>query len=159
MRDADKQYLAQHYYDYFRIALAILQDTEEAKDAVQEALAETMSRTLLRDANAYCRKVLRNYCTDRLKERYQLLEITEELKSEEPDSLHEERLRLMNKVRSQLSEKDIELLDMLFEQGMTIEEVATTTGRTYTWVKRHKHQVLVRMRKLIIYEEYKQTDI
>ena len=59
MHDDDKQYLADHYYDYLSMARTLLRNDEEAKDAVQEALAATMASLWVTNVHSYCCKVLR----------------------------------------------------------------------------------------------------
>lgn len=159
MRDADKQYLVNHYYDYFRMALTILKDQEDAKDAVQEALAQTMSRTFVRDVHAYCIKVLRNCCTNRLRERYRLQETAVDIVDEEPDMQYEQRILLMNRVKRQLPKESRRLLDMHYEKGLTVDEIASVLGKKHNWVKKKLQVILGEMREEMIKEESKQKDI
>lgn len=160
MHDADKQYLADHYYDFLAIALRILQSEEDARDAVQEALALTMARPWVNDAYSYCCKVVRNQCWDRLKERYIVRESQEIVdETDEPDTVYERRIELLRKLKGQLPQETVLLLDMHYGRGLTIEEMAESTGRTQTWVRKKIVKALHRLRAEILNEETKQNEI
>jgi len=159
MHDADKQYLADHYYDFLTIALGILHDEEEARDAVQEALASTMAMPWVRDAYRYCCRSLKNYCWDRLKERYIVAEPARTMVAEEPDYQYERRLELLNRLKGKLPTEMAKLLDMRFAKGMTVKEIAAATGRTETWVRKKMNKTLLGLKEDILYEESKLGEI
>lgn len=159
MHDADKQYLADHYYDFLTIALRLLGDEEEARDAVQEALASTMAMPWVRDAYRYCCRTLRNYCRDRFKERYIVAEPSELIADEGSDLQYKRRLELLIRLKGKLPTETVMLLDMRFVKGMTLKEVAATTGKTETWVRKKMTKTLHQLKEDIIYEESKQEEI
>ncbi len=160
MRDADKQYLADHYYDFFAIAYAIMQNEEEAKDAVQEALATTMAAPLVRNVHSYCAKVLRNYCCDRLKENYVLIDTFDDRAMDtSTDTMHERRISLLRRLKAQLPAETTMLLDLHYERGMTMAQIAEMTGKPQHWVKRRIMKSLHQLRENIMYEESRIKEI
>ena len=158
MQDADKAYLAEHYYDFFTIALSMMRDAEEARDAVQEALAITMSKPFVRDVHAYCCRVVRNCCMNRIREHYVVSEPPLDLKSEEPNTAQERRIALMNKMKSRLPRESIMLLDMHYEQALTIDEMAVVLGKSRPWIKKRLCLILKRLREEILNEELKNKE-
>lgn len=156
MHDADKQYLADHYYDYLTIALKLLNDEDEARDAVQEAMASTMAMPWVKDVHRYCCKVLRNYCWDRLKEEYIVAAPPTTLAAEEPDLQYERRIELLTELKAQLPAATAALLDMHYREGMTLREMALRLGRPEMWVKKKIMKALRQLKEEIIYEESKE---
>lgn len=155
MRDADKQYLADHYYDFLKLALKILGNEEDARDAVQEAFARTMALPWVNDVHRYCIQVLRNQCWDRLRERYTIAEPSERLVDEEPNWQYERRIELLRKIKGQMPADIVAMLDLHYGKGLTVSETAAVTGHSETWVKKKISKTLRQLRQSILYEESK----
>ena len=63
MKRAEKrQLLVDHYLDYYSVAMAILKDDDDAREAVQEGLVKTMMQRHVKDVNGYCVSVVKNNC-------------------------------------------------------------------------------------------------
>ena len=155
MHDDDKQYLADHYYDYLSMARTLLRNDEEAKDAVQEALAATMASLWVTNVHSYCCKVLRNYCRDRMRDDYLVADLMGDLPDEQPDAFHERRLTLLNRFKGLLPYEMAQLLDLHYGQGLTINEVAAKVGKSQAWVKKRIMKSLRQLKEDILNEEYK----
>lgn len=155
MHDADKQYLTDRYYDFFTTALMLLRNEEEAKDAVQEALAKTMALPWTGDPYKYCCRVLRNYCCDRLKERYIVAEFPDLTDESDADPVFERRLELLPQLKKQLPKETVLLLDLHYGMGMTLKETADMTGMTEGRVKKKIIKALRKLKAGILYEESK----
>ena len=159
MRDADKQYLADHYYDFLLMALKLLQNEDEARDAVQEAMASTMAMPWVQDVHRYCCRALRNCCWDRLKENYTVANLPDTLQDESRDPNLERRIELLNKYKGQLPKEAIEVLDLRFGRDMKLDEIAKETGMSKGWVKKQLEKSLRKLKKNIINEESKEYRI
>ena len=73
MREQDKQMLADHYLDLYRMAYNVLRNETDTEDAVQEALAITMSHSFLAKPYSYCVRTLYNQCYRLLSKRDYIL--------------------------------------------------------------------------------------
>ena len=135
----NKEYLslAQTLY---RIAFYILESESEAEDAVQEVYARLWeSRDRLdgvASPKAYCIRILKNLCLDRIR-RAQLLSFPDELPDKEyapgPDDTIDARARLdkvLEAVKA-LPDKQRKVLILRTVEGLSYEEIAERTGMNY----------------------------
>lgn len=68
MKAARKRHiLEEHYLDFYSRAVAIINDEDDAKDAVQEAVVKTLTRIGLRDEVGYCFRATENECINILR--------------------------------------------------------------------------------------------
>ena len=123
MRRAEKrQLLVDHYLDFYSVAMAILKDEQDAKDVVQEALVRSMTRIGVKDMCGFCMRVVKHLSIDMLRHRNRLTEV-------EPmmlvtDLEHEELLRIVAEKKEELSELARAVLELHYEEGYTMSEVA-----------------------------------
>ncbi len=135
MRDSDRQKLCEHYLDFYQMAYGLLHDETEVEDAVQEAMAVTMSKTIVREPVKYCGTVLRNYCLDKLKYRSRVtIGVEDQLLS--GNHFDEDRMKELWDLKEQLPESMRQLLDMHFEEGYTMDEISEKTGMSVALVKK-----------------------
>lgn len=145
MREIDRQLLCQHYLDLYQIAYGLLQDETEVEDAVQEALAVTMSKAIVRDPLKYCKMVLRNYCMDRLKYLNRLTIGVKE-QAETNESIDEKKLIALWKLKEQLPQSESRMLDLHFKDGYTMAEISDMTGMSVALVKKKFAQTYEQLR-------------
>ncbi|MGX8713563.1 MAG: RNA polymerase sigma factor [bacterium] len=123
MKRADKrQLLVDHYLDFYSVAMAIVRDEQDAKDAVQEALVRTMTKGGIDDVCGYCVRTVKNLCLNMLKHRSRLVEVDEMMLVTDVD--HDRLLRIVAEKKEELSELAKAVLELHFEEGYTLSEVA-----------------------------------
>ena len=73
--------LEEHYLDFYSRAVSILDDEDDAKDAVQEAVVKTLVRIGLRDEVSYCFRATENESINilRRRKRLQRFDISDDL--------------------------------------------------------------------------------
>ena len=133
-----RQILVDRYLDFYGMALAILRDTDDAKDAVQEALVKTLAKRHVADPAAYCSRAVRNECITTLRRRsrtglascIEMLGLS--LADTPPDMLPERAMQLTD----ELSEVDKALVNLHDIEGMTYDELALLTGSSATQIRR-----------------------
>ena len=131
-----RRQLQEHYLDFFSVAMSMLKDEDDARDAVQEALTKTMLKFHLKEPRNYCLKTLKNQCLDMLSHRNRLVEIDETMLVTDPESEHEELLRLVRQKKEELSEMARTVLELHDEDGHTMEEVAGMLQVSPSTIKR-----------------------
>lgn len=159
MRDKDKQILADRYIDLYAIAYALLHNDDDARDAVQEALAVTMAFPLLRDPYRFCGRVLRNICYKHLGRSYILVKSPPETPVDTPDGEYENRLVWLETAKKHLSAETVKLLDMHFVEGLTLKEISKTTGRPLPALKKQFSQTYSKLRIEMNKLETQQKDL
>jgi RNA polymerase sigma-70 factor (ECF subfamily) len=124
----------------YRIAFYILEDQSEAEDAVQELFLKLWESggalDHISNPKAYCIRVLRNLCLDRIR-RAVHLEFPRELPDEDfapaPDDIIDARRRLENVLEAvkSLPERQRKVLVLRTVDGLSYEEIAAQTGINY----------------------------
>lgn len=151
MREADKQNLADHYLDLYRIAYLLLHNQTDVEDAVQEALAITMSRPILfGDPYKFCTRVLRNICINFLKRNREVLPDKFWDISAPEENPNEKRLQLLSELLNQLPSRTAEIIHLSYNQGYTQSEIAQMKGISESMVKKLLYQGYDQLRKQII---------
>lgn len=120
---------------FYRVAFYLLENEEEAKDAVQELYLKLWNLRdhleLIREPAAYGAMLLRNQCIDRIR-RLRPMEALEEHQATKapPDEALEQRedLRAVMTAMSALPESRRKLLKMRVLQGMSYQEISKKTG-------------------------------
>ena len=159
MRDSDKQSLVDRYIDLYAIAFALMHNEEDARDAVQEALAVTMAFPILHNPFQFCTKVLRNICFKHLKKNYTLVASLPQTADVPPDIEREERLLRLEQARHSLPAETLRILDMHFVDGLSLKEIANTTGRSLPSLKKQFSQTYIKLRTEMYNLETKQKDL
>lgn len=135
MKRADKrQLLVDHYLDFYSVAMAIVRDEQDAKDAVQEALVRTLTKSGVDDVCAYCVRTVKNLCLNMLQHRHRLTEVEDMMLV--TDLEHDHLLRIVAEKKEELSELARAVLELHFEEGYTLSEVAGMLGINVSKLKR-----------------------
>ena len=159
MREADKQMLADHYLDFYRMAFSILQNETDVEDAVQEALVETMTRHLWGDPYKYCVAVLRNICVRmKLKGNEVLLDNMLDVPTPEAD-VDNRRLQRLGELLDALPKRIKEILYLYYEDGYSKAEIARQKGISVTMVKKLFKRGQDTLKKQLIEMEINDKDI
>ncbi len=131
-----------HYRPMYRLAYAILGNSDDAQDAVQEAVAKLWhKRDALPDeskALSYCLTTVRNCCADMLRMRRHV-PITDDLREMCPDDMTDlsqtiESRDTLNKVidlAATLPEAQQEVLRLRSYGDYSLQEIAEITGTSY----------------------------
>lgn len=133
-RTEKRQVLVDHYLDYYLIAVSILKNDQDAKDAVQDAVVATLVKSGVKDANSYCRQVLRNKCIDMLRHRDKLRKLDDNILVTDPEK--EEMLRLVTKAKDELPFFMRTVIELHYEEEYTIEDISSKVGVSVSKVKR-----------------------
>ena len=143
-----------HYVQMYHLAMTILYDEDESKDAVSEVFARLLdSGTAVRKdtAAAYLLMATRNQCRNvlerkQVRERFQRLFSVE---ATEPAIADGERLRmeeLMHYVNDQLPPLSQQIFRLRYLQEMTCQEVADALGVSRQTVHTHLQQSIAKIR-------------
>ena len=135
MKRAEKrQLLVDHYLDFYSVAMAILKDEDDAREAVQEALVKTMLQLGVRDVCSYCARVVKNNSLAILKRKCRQVSLDEMMLV--TDYEHEELLRIVAEKKEELSDIAKALVELHDEDGYTLSEVAGMMQMSVSTVKR-----------------------
>lgn len=148
MHEKDKQMLADHYLDFYRLAYDMLHNETDVEDVVQESLATTMSHAMLNNPYNYCMRVVRHNCIRLLtRSAYSLPDHLPELRSEEEDGATEKRMQQLWALKDQLPHRVRNILDLYYEKGYTKAEIAEETGTSFAMVTKLFYKGHVRLKK------------
>lgn len=143
-----------HYTKMYRLAMTILYDEDESRDAVSEVFIRllTSDAALRQDtAEAYLMTATRNQCRNVLKQkqvRERFLRLFSD-RAMEPTIIEGERLRmeeLMCFVHQQLSPLSYQIFRLRYLQENTCQEVADTLGISRQTVHSHLQQAIAKIR-------------
>lgn len=137
-RAETRQQLVDHYLDYYALAKSMLNDDDDARDAVQEALARTMAMPLLQKPVAYCFQTVRRVAVDTMRYRMRTRSIEEyELpdESDEGDS-YTMLLERVGMLREGMPSATKALLKLRYEKGLTYRELEKLTGLSMITIRR-----------------------
>lgn len=144
----------------FRFARSILQDDEQAKDAVQDiSLKLWEKRTALDEVEnlkAFAMKSIRNLCLDEIRKRRNNIEPDTELKSDLPEPYQvieqtDMSLRI-KKMIAKLPEQQRTVIQLRDVEGFEIDEIAKTTGLTANAVTVNLSRARQKIREQILNE-------
>lgn len=118
----------------YRRCLSLTQDTAKAEDFTHDIFLRAFSKLDAFQERArfstWLYSITYNYCLDQLKlaKRISIVTIAEATDFEIPESneslIHEEAIQLMERAIDYLSPKDIRLLQLRYEEGLSINEIA-----------------------------------
>ncbi len=134
-----RQQLVDHYLDYYALAYAMLEDGDDARDAVQEALARTMAAPLLKDPSGYCYQTVRRLAVDTLRRRKVTIPMSEadiEDVSMAQDTSYADLLERVRHLRNGLPQAMRSLVSLRYEKDLSIGELSKLTGMSIMTVKR-----------------------
>jgi RNA polymerase sigma factor (sigma-70 family) len=134
MKSARKRHiLEEHYLDFYSRAVSILDDEDDAKDAVQEAVVKTLVSIGVRDMVAYCFRATEHECINILRRRQRLMKLDEDIMESPSDR---ERLRELRECRDLLLPMERRVFELRRDHGYTNVETAGRTGVSVATVKR-----------------------
>ena len=135
MKAARKRHiLEEHYLDFYSRAVAILNDEDDAKDAVQEAVVKTLVSVGVHDMVAYCYRATEHECINILRHKSKLTQYDEQTVEDrhEDDSLK----RQLRECRQMLLPMERRVLELRRDHGYSISETATRVSVSPATVKR-----------------------
>lgn len=137
-RAETRQQLVDHYLDYYALAKAMLDDDDDARDVVQEALARALAKPLLNKPVAYCLQTVRRLAVDTMRYRKQYQPLPEsELRDE--DTVSDGYAALLERVRNirdGLPSATRALLKLRYEKGLGYAELEKLTGLSAITIRR-----------------------
>lgn len=135
MKRAQKQHiLEEHYLDFYSQAVAILDDEDDAKDAVQDAVVKTLVRIGVQNPVAYCRRATQNECFNILRRRRKIIKLDELMTL---TSYNEDRIvQIVNESKEKLEPLERLLIEFHHEDNYTIPQLASIIGVSPTTIKR-----------------------
>jgi RNA polymerase sigma-70 factor (ECF subfamily) len=148
-RAETRQQLVDHYLDYYALAKAMLDDDDDARDAVQEALARTMAMPLLKKPVEYCYQTVRRVAVDTMRYRMRTRSIEEyELPDEsaEGDS-YAMLLERVCMLREDMPSATKALLKLRYEKGLSYTELEKLTGLSAITIRRRLKEAKRKMKE------------
>lgn len=153
----------------YRIALRLLGDSSDAKDAVQEVFVKAWNmRERLSDVNnvdAFITAMMKNYCLDKLRTNHSssLNDLKDKHNMAHPDSvedrlIHEDTGRMIKDIIHKLPEQQREIIVMRDLEGLEFDEIQRVTQTNLNHIRvnlsRARFAVRTEMLKLFNYERY-----
>jgi RNA polymerase sigma-70 factor (ECF subfamily) len=153
----------------YRIALRLLGDSSDAKDAVQEVFVKTWNmRERLSDVNnidAFITTMMKNFCLDKLRTNHSasFSELNDRQNVVHPDSvedklIHEDTGRMIKDIILRLPEQQREIIVMRDIEGLEFDEIQRVTQTNLNHIRvnlsRARYAVRTEMLKLFNYERY-----
>ncbi|MBR6049116.1 MAG: RNA polymerase sigma factor [Bacteroidales bacterium] len=133
-RAEKRQLLVDHYVDFYALALAMLHNTDDAQDAVQEAVVNTLTRPFVNDVKRYCFQAVRHAAIDIMRHRVRVTTLEHYDPSVDPEQ--EELYRRIRHAHEALPEAQKTLVELHDIGGYTYDELATLTGMSKMTVRR-----------------------
>lgn len=138
--DNFKHLVLTHYESMYRVAYSILRDSDDAQDAVQDAVATMWTKRSqlagIENYEAFCVKTVRNRCIDMLRARVPRHEAIDDVTGDEPDvSINpvteieaRDTLTLVKSLVDRLPPLQKEVLRLRSESDCDLQEIAEITG-------------------------------
>ncbi len=154
---AFKRLLLPHYRQMYVTAMAILRNSDDASDAVQEAFTRLWEKRddlpNIDNPEAYCVTTIRRICIDRLRRTtYPINDLTEDtmLISDDSDEQADNResIQLVTLLMSKLPEQQRQVLQLRAFNDCSFEEIESITGLTGVNVRTLLSRARRRMREL-----------
>lgn len=145
-----------HYRQMYRWAYSIVEDEEEARDAVSQVFASMwQSKPEVSEAavSGYLLTATRNQCLHIIERRARQEQLREELQHEQRQPQDTARRELMTElhriIRQNLTEQDRRVLTLHFDEEMTYTETAQALGISPSAVNKHITQALAKIRRIL----------
>lgn len=144
-----------NYRQMYRFAYSMLEDAEEARDAVSQVFTQMWhSQPAIADASVtgYLLAATRNQCLNILRQRRLRQQMEREVARQKEHLESEERTELMEELQrvidANLTEQDRRVLALHYDEEMTYEETARTLGISQSAVNKHITRSLSRIRTI-----------
>lgn len=135
MKSAEKRRLMEeHYLDFFSYAMAMLRNSDDAKDAVQEAIVKVLTTRNVDDVMRYTYRTLRNEAVNIMRQHRRFARLNDNIPDAE--SSHEASLRAVAELRDELPEALKSLVELHDEEDYTVAELAVLTGLSTATLRR-----------------------
>ncbi|MCR5849674.1 MAG: sigma-70 family RNA polymerase sigma factor [Bacteroidaceae bacterium] len=142
-----------NYPHMYRMAFSMVQNADDAKDAVHQAFAQIWrgKPQIGEDCTrGYLLAATRNQCLHILRDRQLQRRMEEELQRETAEQKDEEREELMQQlqqvIEGNLTEQDRRVLKLHYEDELTYEETASALGISSSAVNKHITRSLAKIR-------------
>ena len=144
------------YPHMYRMAFSIVEDADDAKDAVNQVftlLWKGKPQISENSIRGYLLAATRNQCLHMLRQRQLRQQMEEALQREEADHQNEERAELLKQLRQvindNLTEQDQRVLHLHYEEEMTYQETAKVLGISSAAVNKHITRSLAKIRETL----------
>lgn len=146
-REKRQHILEAHYLDMYNRAVAILDDEDDAKDAVQEAIVKTLVRLGVKDPLTYCMRATVNESINILRYKKRRIKLNEMVML---SGFSEEHIvRVVNEAKEGLEPVERIVLEFHREDGYTLSRLAGILGVSTSTVKRLLTSAEKKMKKTI----------
>lgn len=133
-REKRQHILEAHYLELYNRAAAILDDEDDAKDAVQEAVVKTLVRPGVRDPLSYCLRATVNECISILRHKRRITKFDEMVQLSQYKEEH--IVHVVNEAKESLQPVERLVLEFHREDGYTLSRLAGILGVSVSTVKR-----------------------
>ncbi len=154
--DAFREFVSETEHLLMSLSYGILLNTEDARDAVQDAYLRFWRSRERLDPNGYIQaylvQILRNVCFTMLKKRANTVgidEIAEQGKRENPSSRLDEK-EIVSRAMTVLKEKERMIVAMIHYENLDSDEVGRVLGLSASTVRSHYQNARIRMKNYII---------
>lgn len=145
-----------NYRQMYRMAYSIIQDEEEARDAVSQVFAQMwQSRPDVAEGavTAYLLTAVRNQCLHAIDRRARQEQLRQEWQQEQCQPQDTSRRELLTElhriIRENLTEQDRRVLALHFDEEKTYSQTAQALGISPSAVNKHITQSLAKIRKIL----------
>lgn len=134
--------LVEHYSSFLKLAKKLLQNEEDAKDVVQDAVLACLELKHVKNPVHYCLRSVRNRCFSLLQKRgtmtpFEVSEVWNQMTRESVRRVTlEEKLELLRLLKNKLNAWDRAVVELHFEDGLSLDQVAAMTARSRSTVVR-----------------------
>lgn len=142
-----RQQLIDHYLDFYTLAYAMLDDDDDARDAVQEALTRTLSKAVLNNPLHYCYQTLRHAAIDTLRHRQRHVPLYGDIAEEQRDESYATLLERVMLLRDNLPDAERALVILHDEKGIAYDDLARLTGLSIVTIRRRLKRAHLKMRQ------------
>lgn len=141
MNNAEKRLLLERYYlDFFSLAMSILQDEQDACDAVQEAIVNVLTSRHVKQVRAYTMQVVRRCAVDIIRHRKRFLLMHGKTASFEKWNGYEEMLTELGRMRDELPEPMRTIVELHDEDGYNYAELSEVMSMSPSSIRRHLNE-------------------
>ena len=158
--DYSKQHFERLFKDsyphMYRMAFSIVENADDAKDAVHQVFAKIWSQkpqVAEKSIRGYLLAATRNQCLHILRDKQLQRRLKEELQKETAWQKEEERDELLKQLQQviddNLTEQDRRVLKLHYEDEMTYAETASVLGISSSAVNKHITRSLARIRETL----------
>lgn len=143
-----------HYRQMYRLAYSVLEDSEEARDAVAQVFMQiwrSKPQIIDESVTGYLLVATRNQSLHMLKQRKLRMEMERELKEQREEIESNEHSELMDELKrvieKNLTEQDKRVLSLHYDEDMTYGETAKVLGISMAAVNKHITNSLAKIRQ------------